>query len=386
MSVVGIVNRADHNRRCLGPDLGGSADMPDDWDDEQGRERRWEQRREEREQRRAERKARRSPPDREPDAYRQARRRAHLKLSFLTHFVAWASVCFFLLTVAGIRPAFIVALAWGIGLVLHYFLAIVAPELRRSLIEREVSREVETTRPAARRSLEDKHARSLEQLSASIAHEIRNPITAAKSLVQQMGEDPSSRENVGYANVALEELDRVERSISHLLKYAREEELEIGELRIAEVVESALETFRDRIARLGVAVTTELGGEGVMTGDVEKVRRVLINLMANALDSLEESRTPDPRIQVVSGEDLAGREVWLRVRDNGPGIAPEMLPRIFNPFHTSKSSGTGLGLAISKKLVDAHGGSIEVRSSPGQGTEFLLTFPKHAASDRVTAR
>jgi len=123
-----------------------------------------------------------------------------------------------------------------------------------------------------------------------------------------------------------------------------------------------------------------------MAGDAEKLRRVLINLTGNALDALEEARTPDPRIQVVSGEDLAGREVWLRVRDNGPGIAPEVLARIFSPFYTSKSSGTGLGLAISKKLVDAHGGSIEAHSTPGQGTEFLLTFPKHAADGRARAR
>jgi signal transduction histidine kinase len=113
---------------------------------------------------------------------------------------------------------------------------------------------------------------------------------------------------------------------------------------------------------------------------------VLINLTGNALDALEEARTPGPRIQVISGEDLAGREAWLRVRDNGPGIAPERLARIFSPFYTSKSSGTGLGLAICKKLVDAHGGSIEVHSTPGQGTEFLLTFPKHAVSDRGRAR
>jgi signal transduction histidine kinase len=74
------------------------------------------------------------------------------------------------------------------------------------------------------------------------------------------------------------------------------------------------------------------------------------------------------------------------VRDNGPGIAPEMLSRIFSPFYTSKESGTGLGLAISKKLVDAHGGSIEVESSPGRGTEFLLTFPKLAVADRAPSR
>jgi signal transduction histidine kinase len=67
------------------------------------------------------------------------------------------------------------------------------------------------------------------------------------------------------------------------------------------------------------------------------------------------------------------------VKDNGPGIEPEKLDKIFSPFYTSKSSGTGLGLAISKKLVDAHGGSIEVDSAPGSGTEFILTFPKQAA-------
>ncbi|HEY8153319.1 MAG TPA: HAMP domain-containing sensor histidine kinase [Myxococcota bacterium] len=365
--------------------------MADDRDEpEASRESRRQRRREAREQRHAERDARRGGrrPPRSPEevAYRLARRRANLKLSFVTHFICYASVCFFLLMVAGFRAAFIVGLAWGIGLVMHYFAAIVAPDLRRRLIDSEVSREIATTRPAERRSMEDKHARSLEQLSASIAHEIRNPITAAKSLVQQMGEDPSSRENVAYANVALEELDRVERSISHLLKYAREEELQMGALQVAEVVDSALETFRDRITKLGVTVTRELGGEGVMSGDAEKLRRVLINLTGNALDALEEARTPDPRIHVISGEDLAGREVWLRVRDNGPGIAPERLARIFSPFYTSKSSGTGLGLAISKKLVDAHGGSIEVVSTPGQGTEFLLTFPKHAIPDRVRAR
>jgi two-component system sensor histidine kinase HydH len=221
---------------------------------------------------------------------------------------------------------------------------------------------------------------SLHELSSTIAHEIRNPIAAAKSLVQQMGEDPSSHENVAYANVALEELDRVERSISHLLKYAREEELQLTDLRIPEVVDSALETFRERIAKLGVTVSRELDAAGALRGDAEKLRRVLINLIGNALDAFEEARTPGPRLTLLSGQDLAGREVWLRVRDNGPGISAEKLARIFSPFYTSKATGTGLGLAISKKLVDAHGGSIEAISTPGQGSEFLLTLPKQAGA------
>jgi signal transduction histidine kinase len=316
----------------------------------------------------------------EEQRYSLARRRANAKLGFFFHLVPYLAVCFFLLVVVGFRVSFIVALFWGIGVFFHYFGVIVAPGLRERLVDREVNREVAQSVKRERRSLEGKHARSLEQLSASIAHEIRNPITAAKSLVQQMGEDPASRENVSYAKVALDELDRVERSISHLLRYAREEEIEIREVQISDVVDSALETFRDRLERAGVQIDSELEFQGNMRGDSEKLRRVIINLIGNALDALESSGCEDPRLQVGVGENLAGTEVWVRVRDNGPGIDPETLSKIFSPFYTSKSNGTGLGLAISKKLVDAHGGSIEAHSTPGDGTEFVLRFPKQAGA------
>jgi signal transduction histidine kinase len=99
----------------------------------------------------------------------------------------------------------------------------------------------------------------------------------------------------------------------------------------------------------------------------------------NALDAMEDGATPAPRIEVAAGENLAGTECWVRVRDNGPGLTPEAVSKIFSPFYTSKAAGTGLGLAISKKVVDAHGGSIEVASSPGSGAEFTITIPKQAA-------
>ena len=203
-------------------------------------------------------------------------------------------------------------------------------------------------------------------------------ITAAKSLVQQMGEDPNSSESIGYANVAIEELDRVERSISHLLRYAREEEVDLAPMRLCDVVESSLDSFRDRLSRSGVALKKELDSDAHMMGDPEKLRRVLINLVGNALDALEESATPKAVISVTVGENLAGTELWVRVRDNGPGIDPSTMEKIFSPFYTSKATGTGLGLAISKKLIDAHGGVIEAKSTPDTGTEFVVTFPKQA--------
>jgi signal transduction histidine kinase len=268
----------------------------------------------------------------------------------------------------------------GIDLAKRAYKIYYEPRLRERFIGEEVTKRVQHSVHVERASLEGEHARSLEKLSASIAHEIRNPITAAKSLVQQMGEDPTGGDNVEYAQVALQELERVERSISHLLRYAREEEMRPVTVRMADVLDSALETFRDRSAREEVEIVRHFDCEGVLNGDAEKLRRVAINLIGNAMDSLVDAGVDKPRIEVSLGENLAGTEVWVRIADNGQGIDPELCEKIFNPFYTSKEHGTGLGLPITKKLVEAHGGTVEVTSSPGQGAEFVLTFPKQSTS------
>ena len=191
-----------------------------------------------------------------------------------------------------------------------------------------------------------------------------------------MGEDPSAAENVKYAQVALQELERVERSIAHLLKFAREEEPKLADVRLDEIAASALATLRDRMRDLGVKLETDYDAPGALVGDAEQLRRVVINLASNALDAMRDAKTPAPRLGVAIGENLAGTEAWLRVRDNGPGIADEHLPKLFDPFFTAKEGGTGLGLALAKKIVDAHGGSIEPGRSPSGGAEFLVTLPK----------
>jgi signal transduction histidine kinase len=312
----------------------------------------------------------------EERALREAKRIADARIGFLTHCTAYGLVIFGILITGGFRPALIVAVFWGIGLASHFIGGVLGPQLRRQWVEREVGTRVATETHQQRRDLEGEQARRVQRLSASLAHEIRNPITAAKSLVQQMGEDPNASENVNYANVALAELERVERSIAHLLKFAREEELALADVRLDEIATSALETLRDRMRDLGVKLETDFSGAGALRGDPEQLRRVVINLAANALDALRDAKTPSPLLRVSAGENLAGSEAWLRVRDNGPGIAPEYLPRLFDPFFTAKAGGTGLGLALTKKIVDAHGGQIEVSSQPGRGAEFLVTLPK----------
>jgi len=328
------------------------------------------------------RRRRRQRPSREhsdlddaPSGYLDARSRAERKVKITGEAIRFGAIT--LLLFVFFPPAAIVLLIWwGIPLFKRYYRVFFEPGIRERLVENEVERHVQAGLSRERVALEGRHARSLEELSASIAHEIRNPITAAKSLVQQMEEDPTGAENVEYARVALEELLRVEKSVSHLLRFAREEDVSTEQVKMADVVDSALETFRDRVARGGIQLEHQIDSEGVLQGDPEQLRRVVINLVGNAIDALDESQTREPRIDVHMGENLAGSEVWLRVRDNGPGIDRDLLAKMFSPFYTSKVNGTGLGLAICKKLVDAHGGSIEVTSEPGDGAEFLVTFPK----------
>ncbi len=317
---------------------------------------------------------------REERALRNAQRAADAKVELAGNALKFCIITLLLLVF--LPPVGIIVLIfWGSGYLKQAYRLVIEPRMRERFLEEEVNKQVYAHVVDERRALEGEHARSMQDLSASIAHEIRNPITAAKSLVQQMEEEPAARENVEYARVALEELSRVERSVSHLLRFARDEEMQVAPIRMADVVDSALETFRDRIARGGIEIDRRIDTEGELQGDAEKLRRVVINLVGNAIDALDESDTPSPHIDVQLGENLAGTQVWLRIADNGPGIDEAVLQKMFSPFYTSKANGTGLGLAICKKLIDAHDGSIEVNSEAGRGAEFLLSFPKWSKSE-----
>lgn len=313
---------------------------------------------------------------------RAARRRASLRLGFLGHVGAYAATLgIVLLATRNLRIATFIALGWGIGVFCHYLFAIAAPKLRERWVEEEVGAQSARSVKTERREVESRSRRSLEDLSASIAHEIRNPITAAKSLVQQMGEDAASTENLEYAGLALSELDRVERSISHLLRYARDEEPRFDSVVLGDLAISAAEGLRERAAAQGIELVCECDRAGSMRGDPEKLRRVIENLVANAIDAVAEAGTPLGRVDLLAGENLAGTELWLRVIDNGPGIPAEERDKIWSPFFTTKTSGTGLGLALSRKTVEAHGGRIELLTAEGRGSEFILSFPTDANPD-----
>jgi len=318
-----------------------------------------------------------APPSGDAEVLRRARRRAAAEVGFYGHLMSYLGVIAFLALINLLTtsyPWFVwPALGWGIGLFSHYMAVFGSRMLRERYFEPAVEREVRREKVV----MHTEKQASIDELSSTIAHEIRNPIAAAKSLVQQMGEDPVSVENVEYAKVALEELDRVERRISHLLKYAKEEDYTFAHVNIAAVVDSALTQMRAKLDAAKVSVGRNYIGGPTVLADGEKLRQVFANVLDNAIDALAdvaEGRRID--LFVENGTRGAhGPAATVRIRDNGCGIAAEQIGRIFNPFFTTKEKGTGLGMAISKKIVEAHEGTIDVVSEPGRGTEFLVTLP-----------
>ena len=313
----------------------------------------------------------------EEEALRRARRRAAAQAGFYAHLMSYLGVIAFLALINLFTtryPWFIwPAFGWGIGLFSHWMAVFGSHLVRERYFDPAVERELRRERA----TMQTEKQASIDELSSSIAHEIRNPIAAAKSLVQQMGEDPTSVENVEYAKVALEELERVEHRVSHLLKYAKEEDYSFALVNLANVIDSALTQLRAKLDAAKIAISRNYIAGPTVQADAEKLRQVFANLVDNAIDALAtipEGRRIDLFLE--NGDGLA----TVRVRDNGCGIPPEKLDRIFNPFFTTKEKGTGLGMAISKKIVEAHEGAIEVASEVGRGTEFKVMLPLPARS------
>ncbi|MDO8430988.1 MAG: ATP-binding protein [Candidatus Binatus sp.] len=318
--------------------------------------------------------------DAERQAYNRARRRAAAEAGFYVHLMWYGVVIGFLFIINlvtggfGSYPWFLwPALGWGFGVASHFSAVYGWRWVHDRVFEPAIQREVQREVTKEKEHLRTEKQASLDELTATFAHEIRNPIAAAKSLVQQMGEDPTSHENVEYAKVALDELARVERSVSHLLKYAKEEDYNFENVNLSSVLDGALTQMRSKLEANSIVVSRAYLSGPTVRADADKLRQVFSNIIDNAIDAME-STTGERRLEFAiqnNGEGMAA----VRIRDNGCGIADDKLAKIYNPFYTSKSNGTGLGLGVAKKVIDAHRGMIQVQSKVGTGTEFILAIP-----------
>jgi signal transduction histidine kinase len=216
---------------------------------------------------------------------------------------------------------------------------------------------------------------ALGELSARIAHEIRNPATAARSLAQQLLREPASPFREEH-ELILEELGRIERQVSSLLRFARRDEVELKTIDLGALVLSTVEACRPRLEKKRIEVRQSVAI--AVAADAEKIRQCLINLIENAADALYDG-VADRRLSVaVEGN---GKTAILRVSDSGPGVPPDAIARLFEPFFSLKPHGTGLGLAIVKRTIEAHGGTIRASSGPGMTFDIELPVVEDSATD-----
>lgn len=175
--------------------------------------------------------------------------------------------------------------------------------------------------------------------------------------------------------------ERVTRIVQGLLSFARQSGRNLEPVDLNQVVDETLLLVEKQLAKDGIALARRLTpGLPPIQGDPTALQQVLMNLVLNAREAMKGQG------EILVETDLtAGRpdQVRLVVRDTGPGIPAEVLPKIFDPFFTTKPDGTGLGLSISYGIVREHHGTVDVESATGKGTTFVLTFPASAA--RVTA-
>ena len=213
------------------------------------------------------------------------------------------------------------------------------------------------------------------KMARSIAHEVRNPLTNLSLALDQLREELGDHleETQLYTDIIARNLERISTLITDMLNSSKPRELDRKPQDLNDVVRDALSLVTDRIKLKQMQLITHYSTDNCTAPlDREQVRMALGNILINAVEAME----PDKGKLWIDTLCIDDTQVGVVIRDNGSGIAPENIQRLFDPFFTGKQSGMGLGLTATQNIVTSHHGQIEVDSQMGQGTTFRITFPK----------
>jgi signal transduction histidine kinase len=213
----------------------------------------------------------------------------------------------------------------------------------------------------------------LGTLSASMAHEIKNALVAGKTfidlLLEKQGDDQ-------LAGMVRRELDRIDSIVSQVLRYSRGARREFRELSLHEALEQSLRLILPRLEGQSLRVEKNLqAAPDLILGSDYQLEQAFVNLFLNAVDAMTPNGVLTITTESLLGADRNEPVVRLVIKDTGGGIPAENVPRLFQPFFTTKKSGTGLGLAITQGIIHEHHAVISVKSKPREGTEFTIDFP-----------
>jgi signal transduction histidine kinase len=219
---------------------------------------------------------------------------------------------------------------------------------------------------------------SLGVLSAGLAHEIRNPLTAIRFRLFSLNKLLPSSEAAEDAAVISNEITRLERILEDFLRFARPAEPERVGVPAQRLLQETYDLMREPLQDAGITLDLRPGEPLWVDVDTAQIKQVLINLLKNAAESMEHGGAITLHAQT-ERHGISSRQpaVALEVSDTGRGIPPDVQKRLFDPFFTTKESGTGLGLPIAARIVEKHGGVIRYRTHAGQGTLFKVVLPQY---------
>jgi two-component system sensor histidine kinase AtoS len=217
------------------------------------------------------------------------------------------------------------------------------------------------------------HLATIGELSAGLAHEIKNPLAGIKGAIDVIRDSmPLSDAHRAILNDVLHEVNRIDKIVRDLLNYAKPKPPSHSTIDLPQLVQHAVELARKASKHGSVPIQVKQSTPmPEFTGDETQLEQVLVNLLLNSQNAIPS----DGRIEIRLSYDSSAAVARIEVSDNGPGIPEEIRKKVFQPFFTTRMDGTGLGLAICVKNVQYHGGSIEMLSEVGHGTTFVVSIP-----------
>ncbi|MGA7828436.1 MAG: ATP-binding protein [Geobacteraceae bacterium] len=229
-----------------------------------------------------------------------------------------------------------------------------------------------------KRLYEAEHLSKVGQLAAGIAHEIRNPLNYISLAVDHLKEDSlltgpeAQAERQELLNKIKEEVRRANYMVLNFMSYGRPLKLRLSSLCFAELLDRSLPLLQERLTELGIELVRDIPADlPAMDADPELLRNCLVNLVTNASHAMPDGG----KITLGAVFDQEESVFHLTFADQGVGIKPEDLPKITQPYFTTKEAGIGLGLAITERIVKEHGGTLSIESTLGQGSVFTITLP-----------
>lgn len=232
---------------------------------------------------------------------------------------------------------------------------------------------------------------ALGQMAAMIAHDLRNPLSSVKMGLQILGKHKTEKdEGHELRKIGLEQVNHMERIISDLLSYARPSGLKPVWLDVRKVIENVILLSEKQIKEHKISLKVwHPSSLPTLFGDRDKLQQLFSNLLANSIQATENlTDEENGRIEISTHLDIAIDPPRIRIEivDNGDGIAPNELDKIFEPFHTTRAKGTGLGLAIVKQIIDQHGGEVFLEAEAAGETRTIVILPTHQSdADETTS-